>query len=327
MIHAISDKYLWNEKIKQFKGWDLYHTYEYHKASQLNDGGEPRLYVYKSESGEFCLPLLKRQIPNEILFDLTSVYGYPGPLVNGSISAQDEEAFISFLKNNEQCVSLFSRCNTFSNNELFRNSRYATGSTVSIDLNASEKEQFQKYRSNHRRDVRNLIKKGFTCQFMSFDRGIDDFMAVYNKTMEALGASNYYFFSKDYYQSLFDNDLSELKLVRCTRENSIACVGIFSFTNGVVQYHLGGTSADYYKFAPTKLMFDFVRKFASSEGYHSFHLGGGLGGSDDNLFKFKAGFSDDIREFHMLKIVLNDLEYRRLSQGKEQSQFFPLYRA
>ena len=144
--------------------------------------------------------------------------------------------------------------------------------------------------------------------------------------MSALDASSYYFFSPSYYEKLFNNHHSEIKLVQCKYDDEIACTGIFSFTNGIVQYHLGGTASNYFKFAPTKLMFDYVREYASELNYNSLHLGGGLGGKEDNLYNFKRGFSDDIKNFYVLKKILNQKQYDELSQGISQTDFFPLYR-
>jgi len=62
--------------------FDFVHTYDFHRLSQLNGEGEPVLFVAKSRHGtvQACWPLLRRNIPNTGLFDLTSVYGYAGPV-------------------------------------------------------------------------------------------------------------------------------------------------------------------------------------------------------------------------------------------------------
>jgi lipid II:glycine glycyltransferase (peptidoglycan interpeptide bridge formation enzyme) len=145
--------------------------------------------------------------------------------------------------------------------------------------------------------------------------------------MHALGASSYYFFPKNYYKKLFENDMAEAKLVNCLFEGNVVCCGIFFFCNSIVQNHLTATSSDFYKFAPTKLMLDFVRSYASQSGYEFFHLGGGLSGKNDNLLNFKKGFSDKLYNFFTIKEILNDEAYSELSKGKGQSEHFPLYRS
>ena len=58
-----------------------------------------------------------------------------------------------------------------------------------------------------------------------------------------------------------------------------------------MQYHLSGMSEAFARERPTKLMLDHVRQWARARGNRWLHLGGGVGSAQDNLFKFKAGFS------------------------------------
>jgi len=68
------------------------------------------------------------------------------------------------------------------------------------------------------------------------------------------------------------------------------------------------------------------------------HFGGGVGGCNDQLFKFKASFSPLRFHFHTARIILNEPEYRRLVERAARatdsspedllkSNFFPAYRS
>ena len=48
---------------------------------------------------------------------------------------------------------------------------------------------------------------------------------------------------------------------------------------------------------PTKLMLHFVRTWAKDRGLRRLRLGGGVGGKEDSLYRFKAGFSTDRHAF------------------------------
>ena len=76
-------------------------------------------------------------------------------------------------------------------------------------------------------------------------------------------------------------------------------------------------------------MLDFVREYAVNRGEFSvFHLGGGLGGKEDSLFKFKSGFSKNTADFYLIKSIFNVPLYDELSQDTDENiEFFPAYRA
>jgi hypothetical protein len=77
-----------------------------------------------------------------------------------------------------------------------------------------------------------------------------------------------------------------------------------------------------------KLILDEARLLGNQTTAKSLHLGGGVGGSDeDSLFRFKSGFSKDFKEFSVWKFIVNEEIYEDLSKDKVCTDFFPLYRS
>ncbi|NMP16520.1 GNAT family N-acetyltransferase [Thalassotalea sp. Y01] len=329
-VIGITSKSGWDKYISRASRADIYHTYEYHQVHASLDGGKPTLWV--SEVGEqfIALPLLERNIPHvKSLKDFTSVYGYPGLITNTNNTSTFTSLFDALVRglNNQGYISIFSRMNSFTVPEEYLDQVCTIhGETVNVDLLASESTQTKAYRTNHRRDIKKLERNHFVCEFVEINDCLNEFIDVYNSTMASLKASNYYLFPREYYLNLFRALNKHVKLVKVHLNNEVACMGIFFFYEGTIQYHLGGTASNYYKFAPTKLMFEYIRKYGNVKGYERFHLGGGLGGGNDNLFNFKKGFSKDIKKFYLLKQVLNERKYEELSLGKKSEHFFPLYR-
>jgi len=71
------------------------------------------------------------------------------------------------------------------------------------------------------------------------------------------------------------------------------------------------------------------------QGLKTFHLGGGVGSGEDNLYKFKAAFNrESDYQFSIAKMIFNQAAYDELVQKRknedlsfnEESKFFPLYR-
>ena len=77
-----------------------------------------------------------------------------------------------------------------------------------------------------------------------------------------------------------------------------------------------------------------MTRWAKERGDQRLHLGGGVGGADDSLMHFKAGFSDERHVFRTLRVVVDAAEYApargrprpRASIPTDLDGFFPLYR-
>jgi len=329
-MKKITDKKKWDDILLEIGCFDTYHTYDYHKVHAVIDGGIPVMFVNRNGVDIIAVTLLERSIGTDKI-DFTSVYGYTGPISN----TLDKSKFLNLyndligaLSYSPNYISLFSRVNSLTVldsalSAIFQHS----GHTVTIDLNLPNEDQVSGYRKKTRYDIKKLKKIGFSCNFVDSGEGIDSFIEIYNAAMKSIGADEYYFFNKSYYVDLFSNDLAEVKMVRCDLDGQAACVGIFFFCNNIVQYHLGANAKNFLEFSPTKLMIDFVRNYSANTGFEVFHLGGGLSGGDDNLFKFKKGFSNKINKFYLMKEILNKEEYNHLSKGKNNSSYFPLYRS
>ena len=110
----------------------------------------------------------------------------------------------------------------------------------------------------------------------------------------------------------------------------ITAGAIFTITKKIMQYHLAGTTEQYIRETPMKLILDEARLLGNRLGMESLHLGGGVGGSDeDSLFKFKSGFSDKQCEFKVWQYITDITKYNELSKdiADKNSNFFPLYRS
>jgi hypothetical protein len=328
-------------------GWhDFYHEAWYHELAEQRGEGRAELLVASHQGATLALPLLFRPIGAELgagdaeLCDATSVYGYAGPA--GVLERLDEStssamlAEITAYLRSRNTVSVFSRLHTLRDQAAaLRGAGEVThaGTTVSVDLRLAPDQQWADYRADNRNRIRRLEREGYVCQRRA-PEDIDVFMSIYEGTMKRLSAKSYYLFGREYYEALVDPARGGLELlVVCDGEGTPAAAGLFSYRCGVVQYHLSGAHENYRKQAPTTMMLDHVRRSAIDRGCDRFHLGGGLGGSEDSLFAFKSGFGTGRHAFRVWSWVLDasvyrDLEARRAKhQPPAPASFFPAYRA
>ncbi len=146
--------------------------------------------------------------------------------------------------------------------------------------------------------------------------------------MQRVDADNYYFFNDDYFDRLRTVFGERLELILCLKGEELAAASLFLSAGGITQYHLSATAAPFWRQAPVKLLLAFAGARYHRLGQKLLHLGGGLGGSEDTLFRYKAGFSERRHAFRTWRWIVDKEAYRRLTDkvGQQGGRHFPAYR-
>ncbi len=336
MVSIIEAKTAWKTTVGAMKNHDFYHTYDYHHISKKEDE-HPILFSYTEGDVVIVIPFLKRAIPNTDYFDLTSVYGYAGPLSSNVDSSFDTSKFKKALDNwlkDEKIIAVFSRLHPYLEHQNHilsgMGSRPMLGKVVNIDIAQSLEEQRRQYgksTKNRTNKCRRLceVKKAET------DEEINTFIDIYYENMDRLSANKNYYFSREYFFNFLkcEDFETDILLVNHLEDNYTVAASMFVKTGKIVQFHLSGSRTDYLSIAPANLFLDEMRLRGTAEGYTYFNLGGGLGGREDSLFNFKASFSKTHKEFSVWKYIANQEIYDALSKDKANTDtdYFPLYRS
>ena len=318
---------------------DFYHLPAYAALCAKDAPGDARALFVTDGRRRMLLPLILRSIPGSDHQDATSPYGYPGPLVSGTDDREFlSEAFIAGITTlrAQGIVSLFVRFHPLLNPSPPQRIGEVVlhGETVSIDLTLPRTTHWAQMRHNHRRDITKAVRGGLVARV---DGGLErygEFKRVYRDTMVRRAAEPQYFFGDEYFEGLRAALGERLHLCVAEKDDQVAAAVLFVETGGIVQYHLGGTDDAFVAVEPSKLIFDFACGWAKERGNRYLHLGGGVGGADDSLLHFKAGFSPLRHPFRTMRIVIDDAEYRRLVKAHDPAVdpemlggFFPSYRA
>ena len=108
------------------------------------------------------------------------------------------------------------------------------------------------------------------------------------------------------------------------------------YGNKQMHYHLSGSMIEYRNLAPSNLLLYQAALWGCEHGFKTFHLGGGVGSGEDNLYKFKAAFNKmSDYQFSIGKQIFDQDRYDELVKIRrendanfdESSHYFPLYRA
>ena len=332
---------------------DIYQLPEYVGLEGLRTGTQPKAFVSINGDKIFFVPYLIRscqELASDI-YDVISPYGYPGILLSDAAKQDADfctnslQSFQDSLKTQNICSGFF-RLHPILNEgieHLFPEGTLTNnGGTVSIDLTLPKEQVWSNTKSNHRNKINRCTKRfNLTAKISKFDQGIEEFCSLYEETMSRVTAQNiYYSFNTDYFKQMAEvmSDYLYLCLVE-TEHGEPASAGLYTVCDGIVQAAFGGISDEFVKQSPSMLEIDSMRWWAQEQGYKYLHLGGGVGGSqDDGVFKFKAAFSKLQHSFQTLRLVCDREKYQKLvalkAQAKnteveelENSGFFPAYRA
>lgn len=335
-------------KILQQTSHDFYHLPEYVEFAARHEGGQACAFVAETEGQALLIPLIQKTLPPQLeptsgLCDLLAPYGYGGPLLIGNPSPEALSAMLrGFLRaaREKGAVSAFWRLHPLLPFPLDPLEKIGTlvshGRTVYIDLNRSPEQLWRETTKSHRQHIKRLRGKGFIAVRNDW-RYWPSFFTAYQETMNRTKANKFYCFSSLYFEELKAALGKSIDLwTVLSPTGKVAASALFTTANGIVQYHLGATFNKFLDCSPNKLMVDEARLWARKAGYHFLHLGGGVGGTMDSLYTFKARFSPLSAPFHTFRTVLQPTVYADLTTKRfgnrstpqgGSDDYFPAYRA
>ena len=268
---------------------------------------------------EIALPLLVREIPDAELSDAISPYGYPGAAVRSERGGPPDPARIDW--SGTGLVSVFAR-------ERLGGEPCLAGATERSAVQVHDPSRPRSLRSRFGEQIRRNQKLGYRVEVLSGpETSVEQrtsFHAVYTQTMQRAEAEERYLFGQEYLGTILEFERSWLLLCR-SPEGATAAGGIAALSDGLLHYYLGGTAEAQLGDSPFKNVVEAMTELAAELGV-TLNLGGGVR-PDDGLEDFKRGFANGELPFHTHEIVCDPDAYRQLSAGREDSGFFPLYRA
>ncbi len=331
-VISFKEREKWDQALIELKSHkDIYYMLSYHNLYRNLGDGEPYLFIFTYKNGEKILyPFLKRKLNHlpflqndltEDVFDITTCYGYGGPIYSEipkeDIWKQFRTAFKKFCEE-ENIITEFIRFHPLFQNQRMmekfmsiEHNRY----TFYIDLEKQEEEIFNHYHQNHRRNIKKAKKLGLQFDMLQGEDAAKDlthFMELYKQTMEKNQADDYYYFSKNYFEELF-RDLEHNAVMAVVRlQNRIIAAAIFLFSNNYLHYHLGCSDKQYLKMAPNNLLFHESARWGKRMGFTKLHLGGGYK-DNDQLFQFKSRFNPSgITSYYVGKEIHNLFVYEEI---------------
>jgi hypothetical protein len=289
---------------------DAYLSREYAETALLLDPGE--LVLLHAEGTVF--PCIVRELDG--VRDATGLYGFGGPVGNERFYARYED----WCRERELVTTFTWFHPRFQNHRYSRFRVEPRGGTVAWRL--GEGDLVEGLHRHHRRAVRKAEAAGIETRVTRAPADLKPFASLYERTMAEKGATGFYYFPDEYWQSLANRDWLVLFEALQDGELTAAILGLAS--KPWLHYHLGASERSG---GANNLLFLRTAAWARGEGYERFHLGGGVGGADDSLLQFKLRFDEGaLIESAVGKAIHDEARYRELG-GEGYEGFFPAYRA
>lgn len=331
----------WDELVRSFANYDVYYLSGYVKAFQIHGDGEPQLFYYNENGLRGIYVYMKRKTAIEGVYDSITPYGYGGFLLEGNDSSENMNAlwnaYVDKMKS-ENIVDNFVRYHPVLANAVPMKTCSDVidlGKTVSMDL-TSEEVIWKNIHSKNRNMIRKAEKNGIVIKHGQGLELFDDFIKIYNATMDKDNAEPYYYFKPEFYKSIHEDLKDNYEMFWAEYDGKIIAMSIMIFANGRLNYHLSGSDLQYRNLAPSNLLLYKAAMWGMEKGMKTFHLGGGVGSGEDNLYKFKIAFNrfSDC-QFSIAKHIFDNEKYDELVAERasrdagfdKESKFFPLYRS
>lgn len=341
-VYTLEHSEQWDAVVRSFKEYDTYWLSGYVKAFQIHGDGEPLLFFFENSGTRGINVVMKRdiaaderfagKIPVGEYFDFATPYGYGGWIIEGEATVELFASYEAWCRENS-IISEFVRFHPMLKNHEACEAFYEVirlGEVVHMDL-SSPAVIWENIISKNRNVIRKAVKNDVKIYNGRFPKIYETFRSIYNGTMDKDHAEEYYYFGKEFYQSVLEDLPNNAQVFFAEKEGKVIAASIILTANGRINYHLSGSLREYSSLAPTNLLLYKVALWGHENGFKTLYLGGGVGSGEDGLFKFKRAFyKGELNRFHIGKKIFDEEKYNQMLSLRDdigESGYFPKYRA
>ena len=321
----------WDALLDELGLADAYLRRAYVEASALLDAGRPAFL----RSGSAVFAGLVREIPRGGgLLDVTTPYGYGGPLAAGADDAARFYAAYDRWAREAGVVTTFVRYHPLLENHRLapppvRRERLADAASWRLDRHESAEALFAAMHRSHRNKCRKARAASVEVAVDRAPRELDAFVDLHAETMARRDADPFYRFPPEYWGRLANGLGEELVRIeaRARAEGELVASALVLASGPRLYYHMGVASDRGRALGASNLVVYEAARWGKEHGFAELHLGSGVGGREDSLWAFKHRFSPaSARELWIGKLVHDAVAYRELAGTAAVDGFFPAYR-
>lgn len=323
------DANLWREALSLHSAVDVCHTPEYHLAYEdRTKNGQALLLHIQDGAKFFSYPFILAPIKfsnfrtenNINYYDISSVYGFSGPLLNTENDNFKKQAWeeVDRWARENNVVCEFVRFSVFLKNHLWAHSECKIEINRPISytlLKEDSDEQFKSLPSKTQNMIRRAQREGFTSRILSLEDGLTDFIELYEKTMNRNGASNFFYYGQKYYDYFLKMPKEEVVLSAVFKDSQMVSAAIGLKNDDYVFYHLGASLKEASRLGAGNLVLFELSMYCLKKKLRFFNVGGGRTSSlDDPLFRFKKNNGTGVTDFYIGKRIIDNKIYENIKE-------------
>ncbi len=299
---------------------DIYYQPEFLVCDARMQDGHFEIAIYSEGNEIWVYPYIVLPIPNSDYLDLSSPYGYAGPVASSeSICEAAEKAFMAEIASRKNVVTEFVRYHYIYNETRFFEhniTNLLNRRVVVLHTNDREQVWMESFSGTNRNLVRKLQKEGYTWQVSVFaEQDVKAFQQAYQANMVHSGATDFYFFSDNFFLDLIQALGDKLLFAKVEKDGIVYASALFFISGNLATYYLSARNLEFPKVPASNLLLSEMAFWCVDHKIEAFNFGGGLSlDENDYLFKFKSNFSKEIRDFHIGKRIHQQGVYEDLQR-------------
>ncbi len=322
-----NDRKEWREMLNNFEKVDVCQLPEYHMAYvDRIKSAKAMIWCYEDV---FCYPFLITPVqitsPDGKIYDtkykdISSIYGYSGPLFAGNQNQLGEvwEMFDKWCEE-ENIIAEFTRFSIYAQTQKNAHSKtdiFPNRPSAITDLN---EDLFNQLGKKTRNMIRKAEKSNLISRELDTKNGMDEFRELYDKTMSRNNATSFFEYNDKYYGALLELPEKELRLFGVFDGNKMVASAISLSHKESALYHLGASLKEYSNKGAGNLVLYHMSKTLQKDGIKFITVGGGrTTAEDDPLLRFKKSNATKLETFHIGKRIVDYKGYKEVVQIWEE---------
>jgi len=328
------------EWLEHWSSWPAREVWAHPGYAALYEDDATRALCAAWQADEGCVlyPLLLRDLRGEPFHveasDTITPYGYGGPFFWGTAREAVAAAFwpaYDAWAAEQSIVSEFVRLALF-DDELLPHPGEREQMLVNVvrDLEPDADALWMDVDHKVRKNVKKARRSGVRIEFDTQGARLDDFLRLYQHTLDRRDAPERYHFSRTFFEAIHARLPGQFVYVHALHDDRVVSSELALVSERNVYSFLGGTLSDAYELRPNDLLKYELILWSKAAGKSRFVLGGGYE-PDDGIFRYKRSFAPrGLIPFFVGRRVLEPVLYRDLTESvgsPQKTGYFPLYRS
>ena len=285
---------------------DVFYTPSFARLCQetLNRDDQVRCAVLASGEAVVLYPFARRDLGRLTPFpefagryDITGLYGRGG-LVSANATPEILAEFHAAMR--DYCQANAIMCGFDRYHPVIANEAQASpetrvmdiGGFVVVDLRPELEAIQASFKPSVRKDIRKAERNEVRCFDESGDAHLQDFLDIYHATMARNAASEFYYFSAEYFAALCRAIPGQFQFFYAVADDRIVSCELVLLHGKYAHSFLGGTRREALPLSANPMLKWEIIRTLKARGCDYFLLGGGTH-PDDGIFQFKKAYAPE----------------------------------